>query len=63
MRTMQILSSAVFVILHIGYDTLGNLVLEKIKNNVVDYQYNELNRLAKKKMVMLALLIKWRIYE
>ena len=31
------------------YDTLGNLVLEKIKNKVVDYQYNELNQLTKKK--------------
>ena len=31
------------------YDTLGNLVLEKTKNKVVDYQYNELNQLTKKK--------------
>ena len=31
------------------YDTLGNLVLEKSKNDVVDYQYNELNQLTKKK--------------
>ncbi len=31
------------------YDTLENLVLEKTKNKVVDYQYNELNRLTKKK--------------
>ena len=31
------------------YDTLGNLVLERSKNGVVDYQYNELNQLTKKK--------------
>ena len=31
------------------YDTLGNLVLEKAKNHVVDYQYNELNQLVQKK--------------
>ena len=24
------------------YDTLGNLVYEKVKNKSVDYQYNEL---------------------
>ena len=31
------------------YDTLGSLVLEKSKNHVVDYQYNELNQLVQKK--------------
>lgn len=31
------------------YDTLRNLVLEKAKNKVVDYQHNELSHLAKKK--------------
>ena len=30
------------------YDTLGNLVYEKIKNKSVDYQYNELNQLVKR---------------
>lgn len=28
------------------YDTLGNLVYEKVKNKFVDYQYNELNQLV-----------------
>lgn len=31
------------------YGTLGSLVLEKSKNHVVDYQYNELNQLVQKK--------------
>lgn len=30
------------------YDTLGNLVLETVKNKSVDYEYNELNQLVKK---------------
>ena len=30
------------------YDTLGNLVYEKVKNKSVDYQYNELNQLVKR---------------
>lgn len=30
------------------YDTIGNLVYEKIKNKSVDYQYNELNQLVKR---------------
>lgn len=37
------------VILDMAYDTLGNLILEKTKNKVVDYLYNELNQLTKKK--------------
>ena len=30
------------------YDTLGNLVLETVKSESVDYEYNELNQLVKK---------------
>ena len=30
------------------YDTLGNFVLETVKNKSVDYEYNELNQVVKK---------------
>lgn len=36
------------VVTNYTYDTLGNLVLETVKNKSVDYEYNELNQLVRK---------------